>query len=148
MASLAVGVLVVMACGASRAETEITDKFDAASVPEGYCGEGALYASPEAGQALGDFMLDSPRLDYRMKIDKPGTYYVWVRGTGRYYYSNMIQIGMDGAQARSFETGWQNLKYRWRSTAKDKPFEVKEPGVHWLSQSVGVGPAETAARKR
>ena len=100
-------------------------------VPDGYSGEGVLYATPEAGQPITDVMLQSPRLDYYLKIDKPGTYYVWVRGNGRYYYSNTIMLGMDGTGTQILDTGWRDLKYRWKSA--ENPYEIKAPGTHTLS---------------
>jgi len=100
-------------------------------VPDGYSGEGVLYATPEAGQPITDVMLQSPRLDYYLKIKKAGKYYVWVRGGGRYYYSNTIMLGMDGTGTQILDTGWRDLKYRWKAAAK--PYDIQTPGTHTLS---------------
>ena len=100
---------------------------------EGYRGEGAMYASPEAGPSLSDFRLEAPRLDYRLRVEQPGRYFVWVRGYGRYYYSNTVWVSIDGQEPRNLATGWMNQKYRWMNTGKDKPFEIDAAGVHTLT---------------
>jgi hypothetical protein len=102
-------------------------------VAEGYGGEGAMYASPERGPGISNYLTQAPRLDYRVKLDKPGKYHVWIRGLGRYYYSNGVYVALDDMGARTLDTGWQGPKYRWMSTDKEKPFEIAAAGIHTLS---------------
>ena len=103
---------------------------------DGYCGDGVLYAYPATGHRTGfynDPMADASRLDYFIRIPAPGKYYVWVRGNGRYYHNDTVQIGFDGNEPRRLNTGWANNKFRWMKMEKPEPFEVSPSGVHTLS---------------
>ncbi|MCX6345361.1 MAG: DUF6055 domain-containing protein [Armatimonadetes bacterium] len=105
----------------------------------GYRGEGAMYSAPEDGPAVGDFMLDAPRMDYRFKVDQPGTYYLWTRGIGRWWMSNSIYFAVDGNLPQKAYYGWVNLTYRWQHSSNmdsNKPLEpiqIDSSGVHTLS---------------
>ncbi|MCX6344868.1 MAG: DUF6055 domain-containing protein [Armatimonadetes bacterium] len=107
----------------------------------GFRGEGAVYAAPENGPAIGDYMLDAPRLDYRFKVDQPGKYYLWTRGIGRYYRSEFVYVSVDGQQPQKAFPGWQNNTYRWKTQGDAnkplEPFNVTAPGVHTLSVWMG-----------
>ena len=104
-----------------------------------YRGEGAMYSAPEDGPAIVDYMLDSPRLDYRIKVDQPGKYYLWTRGIGRWWLSNSIYFAVDGNQPQKAYYGWENLTYRWKhcsnmdSNKPLEPVQIDAPGIHTLS---------------
>jgi hypothetical protein len=48
-----------------------------------------------------DPMKGSPRLDYRVNLSEPGTYYVWARARGGNHYANSYHIGLNGLPAET-----------------------------------------------
>jgi hypothetical protein len=61
----------------------------------GYSAGGALRALPDNGTTFDDTD-SSPRLDYNVKFDVPGVYYIWVRGYATDLEDNSVHIGVDG----------------------------------------------------
>ena len=103
---------------------------------------------PENGPAIGDYMLESPRLDYRFKVDQPGTYYIWMRGIGRWWLSNSIYVAIDGKQPQKAYPGWENLTYRWKHCSdmdSNKPLETITDRCARVSIRSTCGCARTAA---
>ena len=109
----------------------------------------------------------SPRLDYQVKFNSAGTYYVWVRGFGQSGGSNSVHVGLDGQTVPTAEnvsipvTG----NYAW-TDGLSRTIEVTAPGVHtvnvWMRESgsridklvlssdagftpAGTGPVESTA---
>lgn len=106
-----------------------------------YSGESALMATPEDKVALKTaYEGKSPRLDYRVKFNTAGTYYVWVRGFGRSGGSNSVHVGLNGQTVPSGEhvsipvTG----NYAW-TDGLAHTIDIPAPGVHtinvWMRES-------------
>ena len=133
-----------------------------------FSGEGALRAVPEDKVNLKTaYDAKSPRLDYQVKFNSAGTYYVWVRGFGQSGGSNSVHVGLDGQAVPTAEnvsipvTG----NYAW-TDGLSRTIEVTAPGVHtvnvWMRESgsridklvlssdagftpTGTGPVESTA---
>jgi hypothetical protein len=96
-----------------------------------YLGEGMLFAAPDGKYNASDHLCGQPRLDYRVRIDKPGTYHLWVRGGGRYYNSDAVFVAVDGESVRTLGTGWTG-GCGWEAVPGGG-FTIKAPGVHTVN---------------
>ncbi len=64
----------------------------------GFSGLAALQAAPNSGVNTGG-AITGPRLDYHLQIDRPGTYYVWVRLAGATGNDDSLHLGLNGQLA-------------------------------------------------
>jgi hypothetical protein len=103
----------------------------------GYSAGGALRALPENGTDFDDTD-SSPRLDYNVKFDFPGIYYIWVRGHATGLEDNSVHVGMDGINSgtadkikfSSYNTWmWSNS----RIDGSVATIEVMSAGIHTLN---------------
>jgi hypothetical protein len=103
----------------------------------GYSAGGALRALPDDGTDFDD-AATAPRLDYNVKFDVPGIYYVWVRGYTDSMEDNSVHIGVDGinygtADKINFST---YDSWTWSNTRLDgtvATVEVLSAGIHTLN---------------
>ena len=134
-------------------------------------GVGGLEAGPNTGVKYDtNYVGNSPRLDYKVNFTQPGTYYVWVRGSGPTGSDDSIHVGLNGlavdtADRMSFlkDGTWQ-----WSNATSDGPvatITVTQAGVQtvnvWMREDgvridkilltlsssytpAGTGPAESA----
>ena len=133
----------------------------------GFSGDGAMQALPEDTVTIvSDYAARSPRLDYQVKFERAGTYYVWLRAFGVSHSSNSMHVGLNGQEISSAR--YINVPvtgdYVW-TDGLVKRIEISAPGVHtvnvWMRESgtildklvlsrdsgfspAGKGPAETA----
>jgi len=67
-----------------------------------YSGDDYLWVGPNGSQIItSNIAATSPRLDFKAYFDVPGTYYLWVRGTGSDTGADSIHGGLDGAALSS-----------------------------------------------
>ena len=129
-----------------------------------------LQAGPDVGLKVDDNVIGaSPRLDYKVNFSAPGTYYVWVRGTGPDYAGDSVHVGLDGAAPTTAKnvTGFTLNALSWSKIAGGgvASITVSTAGVHtvnvWMREDgtifdklllttdpnftpAGTGPAESA----
>ncbi len=97
-----------------------------------------MQAVPSVQQILGPDRA-SPRMDYHVRLDEPGTYYVWVRGLAGSGDEDSVHVGLNGAAPASaqhiypFEPFdqwvWANTNRQGQRAA----LEVGQPGVHTVN---------------
>jgi hypothetical protein len=78
--------------------TAANARWLATRAPSGFTGLAAMQASPNRGVRTGE-AITGPRLDYQLQIDRPGTYYVWVRLTGATGNDDSVHLGLNGQLA-------------------------------------------------
>jgi hypothetical protein len=93
-------------------------------------GETAMVGLPDTGVQYTPFF--GPRMDYNVKLKKPGTYWLWLRGSGPHWRGDSVNIAFD-FQANA-ETPYIDMgvdKFRWQRY--NKPITVADPGAHVLT---------------
>lgn len=106
----------------------------------GYSGEGYMRSLPDTGaneNAVPGFSETSPRLDYRVNVTSPGTYYVWVRASDAGSGGDSLHVGLDFLELESSDriTGFGNAGYVWararQSPSTGTPFiDITAAGEH------------------
>ena len=137
----------------------------------GASGVGGLEAGPNTGVKYDtNYVGNSPRLDYKVNFAQPGTYYVWVRGSGPTGADDSIHVGLNGsaidtADRISFP---KDAQWQWTAATSDGPvatLTITQTGVQtvnvWMREDgvridkilltrsasytpTGTGPAESA----
>ncbi len=106
--------------------------------PSGYTGTAAVEAYPNDGTLVSDaYAANSPRLDYQIDFEQPGTYYVWVYGIGASGHDDSVHVGVDGTEVASAAAidrfgsiiGWSNKTMSHSIAA----ITVPTAGVHTLN---------------
>jgi fibronectin type 3 domain-containing protein len=133
----------------SRSWIQVTDTTNPA-VPVGFSGTGARTTQNGGTSYAGvaeNYVVNSPRLDYRVNFVATGTHYVWVRGYGPDTGSNSIHIGLDGVAFGDDVTGsdriafnaqvgvdweWSNQRQGLAATAVAQ-FTVATTGIHTVN---------------
>jgi hypothetical protein len=132
--------------------------------PAGFSGLGLLQATPNAGAVLAP--ASSPRLDYRIRFARAGTYCVWIRGLAPTSGDDTIHVGLNG-RPHGTHTGLKPF-YSWSSNRLQGGrfmIQVDKAGLHTLNiwaredgaaidkivmttsagfRPVGLGPPESA----
>jgi len=114
--------------------------------PAGFSGTGLMRAVPDDGGARGDdYVLGSPRLDYKVNFVKTGTHYVWVRSCRFGSNDECGHVGLDGDASTSHHvrTGAPDGKYEWLNDRTGgrglTMFDVTSTGLHtvnvWMCES-------------
>jgi len=131
----------------------ITESASGFSPPNGFSGGFAMQSTPTtpAGGAgpndPADFLANSPRLDYEVKFEQTGTYYIWVLAWGLDGNSDSMHSGLDGeAVATADRIGGFSNNYTWTNTAYQDPerimFDVTTAGLHtvniWMREDGSV----------
>ena len=107
----------------------------------GASGGFAFNAAPDSGRNQNTgYVVNSPRLDYKVNFDRTGTYFVWVRGhaiAGLRGTSDSIHIGLNGEAIASSDriTGF-TAGYDWTNSTMDgvgATIEVTELGEHTIN---------------
>ncbi len=86
----------------------------------------AMYALPDVKTTYNsNFTLRSPRLDYRISVEQPGTYYVWVKGMAAGSSkgsSDSVHVGLNGKAVRSADriSGF-GTRFGWKKGTMDGP---------------------------
>lgn len=105
-------------------------------VPEGYHGMPPLQAVPDSG-TYAHLGAGAPVLSYQIYFQTPGTYGVYLRGSGSQNSSDSVYVALDGKTLledvslgiNDFPFGWG-----WLSEVGDPSqkvtFEITEPGLH------------------
>jgi hypothetical protein len=133
------GLIVIEAENAHANAKKDPHKWELVKEPAGFSGGGAMEAKPnDDANNNDDFVTLSPRLDYKLKIAKPGKYRVWVRGWGRGESDNSCHIGLDGkAVDTSDRIGeFPAEEWAWLNETHDgeaATLEIKEAGDHTLN---------------
>jgi hypothetical protein len=104
----------------------------------GYSGVGVMRESPNAGVSYNtNFVVKSPRLDYRVNFLQAGTYFVWARGKGTTTTDDSLHLGLDGNPSSTADRIF-GLKsaYNWTNATADKvvaTIDVPTPGIHTVN---------------
>ena len=108
--------------------------------PPGFQGKGAMSTTPNLGAWFDKgYVATSPRLDYRVTLEKPGRYYVWVRGIGTSTAEDTINFGADGKAVRTLNGFSFYPVQKWVWTNRNivdgtrASLDIPEPGVHTLN---------------
>jgi hypothetical protein len=97
-----------------------------------------MQALPALRQILGPDR-DSPRMDYHVQFDEPGTYYVWVRGLADSGDEDSVHIGLNGVSPPSAQHVHPFEPFKqwvWTNTNRNGTrvvLEVNRPGVHTVN---------------
>jgi hypothetical protein len=97
-----------------------------------------MHALPALQQILGADRA-SPRMDYHVQFDEPGTYYVWVRGLADSGDEDSVHLGLNGVApptAQHVHPFDPFKQWVWTNTNRDGArvvLEVNRPGVHTLN---------------
>ncbi|MBN1608342.1 MAG: hypothetical protein JW940_17055 [Polyangiaceae bacterium] len=100
---------------------------------------GQLMAATPNNNALhnADYVANAPRLDYQVKFATPGTYYVWLRGTGGTADDDSCHVGLEGAAVdtadRISQFGLGSLG--WSKTTMDGPQYARLPATVTIDQA-------------
>ncbi|HLD49662.1 MAG TPA: cysteine peptidase family C39 domain-containing protein [bacterium] len=112
---------------------------------DGKSGEGYFVAGPDAAKVRDtDYVQNAPELQYKMQIQNPGTYYVWIRGYAPDGGSDSIHAGLDGQAVDTSDRiiFWPVGKWLWTNQTHDKDAAGKQlkavmtvtaAGVHTLN---------------
>jgi hypothetical protein len=110
----------------------------------GFSGDGAMQALPEGGAIYTqDYVTQSPRLDYRVKFNSAGTYYVWLRALATSGNANSVHIGLDGQKVSTAENIYLPVTgdYAW-TYGLNHSIEITAPGEHilnvWMRESGAI----------
>jgi Tat protein translocase TatC len=116
--------------------------------PSGASGEGGMKTLVDSGALeRGEYVSSSPRLDYRVRFERPGRWYVWVRGNANgSTNTEPCHVGLDGASPPSSGRMAFDLSPRWKWSRETgggslAAIEVPSAGVH----TVNLWVRETAA---
>lgn len=104
------------------------------------------YTEPSADFQRYDPYYDSPKLDYRIKVDRPGLYYLWIRGRSTDDNDQSVHGGLNGVplssaravQLQAEEWSWSNTTGRGAGATLD----IREAGVHTLHLWMGEAGVE------
>lgn len=108
-----------------------------------YSGGAAMYArSHNSKYDQPGYHRKSPRLDYRVKFNRAGKHYVWIRGFANDGGSDSCHVGIDGRAETSGKhlTGFRDGDWsRRRMEGGSATIDVKSPGIHtvhiWIRES-------------
>ena len=138
-------------------------------VPANYAGSSAMRALPADGVNMGDSG-NGPRLDYKLRFETAGNYYIYVRGAATGGSDDSLHAGLGsphttgsqgltGFSAVANQYNWQRWPYPLSVTAGTHTFSIwmREAGVRFDrfilstnsnlvgSSSTGLGPVESVA---
>jgi hypothetical protein len=140
--------------------------------PDGFSGEGGMQALPgeNPNANLGSTVDNAPRMDYKVRFNRTGTHYIWVRGyapslTGGFGAHDSVFAGIDGNPVLTVISGFQDTTANPAWTWSTATVTVTPPvGYHyvtlWMRENgvavdkivitsnpnfvpTGVGPAES-----
>jgi hypothetical protein len=113
--------------------------------PTGFSGDGAMRALPDTGDLIindpGDYLIQCPRLDYKVNFIKSGTHYIWVRCYMINNETNSCHVGINGTHnATSDRVGniMTYFEWLWASDTELDQYErltmdIPSPGVHTIN---------------
>lgn len=115
---------------ASLPAADRTTLWEKQSDIAGFTGEGYM-AVPDRGVVHEPFTPTAARMDYAVRFEKPGSYYLWVRGNGNNDGGRSIHAGLDLKPA---EWGTHLIIGHGRYTWSRSPvFEVDKAGSYLFS---------------
>lgn len=88
--------------------------------PLGRSGYGTIMSGPNIGESYGPSSLSQrPRIDYRINLQNPGTYFLWIHGSANSAADNTVHVGLNGTGSSQvnpisgFGTtlAWQRMQY-------------------------------------
>lgn len=112
---------------------------------DGKSGDGYFVAGPDAAKVRDtDYVQNAPELQYKIQIQNPGTYYVWIRGYAPDGGSDSINVGLDGQAIDTSDriNFWPAGKWLWTNQTQDKDaagkplkavITVSSAGIHTLN---------------
>jgi hypothetical protein len=106
----------------------------------GSVGTGFMRAEPDSGVTTDDttYPTTRPELRYRVQINTPGTYYVWLRGYATDDSNNSVHVGLNGqatASADKISTSTFN-SWTWIKSTRDGPvatLNISSAGLHTIN---------------
>lgn len=102
----------------------------------GYAGSAAMVAVPDQNVTVsGNYVAASPELQYRVRFDQAGTYYVWVRALADNYGNNTVHVGLNGQPVASAANVTMNRyrDWKWRAENLSYTINVPAPGIHTIN---------------
>lgn len=137
--STAADGLVVLEAERADGSTTVGGKsWQPYSATAGYSGSSALVVAPNTGiNNDTNYVLNSPRLDYRINFNRTGTHYIWLRGIGATGNDDSVHFGLDGAAVATADrvSGW-GTSYGWTKNTMDGPVttvNITSVGLHTLN---------------
>ena len=113
-----------------------TDSWQLQTNDPKFSGGNFLVAGPDDNSSTTNILTQSPRLDYKVYFDTPGTYYLWVRGYGTDGNSDSVYTGLDGVLKSAYVGSFPISALSWvrRDTnGAIVSFTVSTPGEHILN---------------
>jgi hypothetical protein len=104
----------------------------------GFVGSGFMVAEPNASPINSGYTTTSPEISFRVFLDAPGTYSVWLRGLATNGSNDSVHVGLDGAAIATADrmslatTG----SFTWFATTMDGPvatIQVATGGLHTVN---------------
>jgi len=118
------------------------------SAPADFGGTGAMAILPNIGTgSLKDFATSSPRMDYRIRFEKAGKHFVWIRGCAESGTDDSIHVGLDGKDVKSSTAVSISIGTKWGWTSKIMGggaayVDIPSPGLHvvniWMREDGAV----------
>ena len=104
----------------------------------GYSGGAALRALPDNGTYYEDNLDAAPRLDFNVKFETSGRYYVWVRGYGSGAGDDSVHVGVDGINSGSADKIKLSSQGVWtwtNTTMDDSPaiIDIPDAGIRTIN---------------
>ncbi|MCG3177196.1 MAG: hypothetical protein MOGMAGMI_02164 [Candidatus Omnitrophica bacterium] len=82
-----------------------------------YSGDGYLTAGPDLGNSYdSNISTATPRVDYKVRFDAPGTYYLWVRGYASNSGQDSVHAGLNGSAMFTKVNGFAYNTASWTRT--------------------------------
>lgn len=163
------GLVSVEAEHASSSATGSGHSWSAVLSPANYIGSSAMQALPVTGANMGD-TANGPRLDYLLRFETAGSYYIYVRGAASSGSQDSLHAGfgsphttggtgLTGFTSVADQYNWQRWPTPLNVTASTRTFSIwmREDGIRFdrfvLSTNgsligngnTGAGPAESVA---
>jgi len=113
--------------------------------PAGFSGAGAMRALPDTGDLIindpGDYLIQCPRLDYKVNFVRSGTHYIWVRCYMISNETNSCHVGINGTHnATSDRVGniMTYLEWLWAGDTELDQYErltmdIPSPGDYTIN---------------
>ncbi|MBI1977541.1 MAG: hypothetical protein HYS55_02190, partial [Candidatus Omnitrophica bacterium] len=116
------GLLVVDAEHAYQNLWRSSKTWEFKTSTAGYAGDGYFFGGQDTGSNFtGTSSKAGPELRYKVNIQTPGTYYVWVRGYSPNTSGDSIHVGIDGMLPSSSDNfnSFTIGSYSWSKTTSD-----------------------------
>jgi hypothetical protein len=104
----------------------------------GFVGSGFMVPEPNAPVINNSFATTSPEIQFRVFLEAPGTYHVWLRGLATNGSNDSVHVGLDGAAVATADRMTLNTTgaFTWFKSTMDGPFatiQVATAGLHTVN---------------